>query len=81
MYLKDIVDYAWEIRQLRKHKAQLTRIEEVKSHVGQKPESREQTERYFATVTGEADLFLESLSSFEAINNLLEVAEVRTKPT
>jgi hypothetical protein len=77
MYLKDIVDYAWEIRQLRRHKAQLTRVEEVKFHASEKPESREQTERYFATAAGETDLFLESLSSFEAINKLLEVAEGR----
>jgi hypothetical protein len=77
MYLKDIVDYAWEIRQLRRHKAQLTRVEEMKFHASEKPESREQSERYFATAVGEADLFLESLSSFEAINKLLEVAEGR----
>jgi hypothetical protein len=32
MYLKDIVDDTWEIRELRQHKAQLTNAAEIKFH-------------------------------------------------
>jgi hypothetical protein len=53
MYLKDIVDDTWEIRELRRHKAQLTTVEEIKFH----PKS----EKAFATDVGQTYLFLDRL--------------------
>ena len=75
--LKDLVDHSWEIRELRKHKTQIIRIEVSKFLAKQKPEATEEFEQYLATPQGEAQLFFESLSRFENINKLIEVAERR----
>jgi hypothetical protein len=75
--LKDLVDHSWEIRELRKHKAQIVTIEVGKVLTEQKPEEKEELERYLATPEGEAQMFFKSLSRFEKINELLEVAERR----
>jgi hypothetical protein len=76
IYLKDIVDYTWNIRELRKYQAQVIRVEEVKYH-DIDPSGRAQNARYFATALGSAELFLKCLKTFESINKLLEVAESR----
>jgi hypothetical protein len=69
MHLKDIVDDTWEIRELRRHKAQLTTVEEIKFH----PKS----EKAFATDVGQTYLFLDRLERVEALNKLLESALAR----
>ena len=75
--LKDLVDHSWEIRELRKHKAQIIRIEARKFLAGEKPEEREEFEQYLTTSEGEAEVFFESLSHFENINEFIEAAERR----
>ncbi len=75
--LKDLVDHSWDIRELRKHKAQIIRIEVRKLLAEEKPEEREEFEKYLTTPAGEAEVFLESLSCFEDINKLIEAAERR----
>jgi hypothetical protein len=76
IYLKDIVDYTWNIRELRKCQAQIIPVEEEKYHQIY-PGNRAHNERYFATALGKAELFLKRLETFENINKLLEVAESR----
>ena len=76
IYLKDIVDYTWNIRELRKYQAQVIPVEEEKYHQIY-PSDRAQNARYFATPLGKAELFLEHLETIESINKLLEVAESR----
>src|ERR1700730_11852134 len=76
IYLKDIVDYTWNIRELRKYQAQVIRVAEEKYH-RMNPGDRAHNQRYFATALGSTELFLEGLETFESINKLLEVAESR----
>jgi hypothetical protein len=76
IYLKDVADYTWNIRELRKHQAQVIRVAEQKCHENH-PKSQAVNARYYATALGKADLFLDRLESFESINKLLEVAESR----
>jgi hypothetical protein len=80
-FLKDFVDYSWEIRELRKHKAQLIVVAKKNflEENSDDDEAREQNERYLATPPGEAELFLESLPSLEAIDKLIEAAEGRRR--
>ena len=44
---------------------------------GLSPQDIKQNERYFATAHGEADLFVDGLVTFEAIDRLLGLAEAR----
>jgi hypothetical protein len=76
IYLKDVADYTWNIRELRKHQAQVIRVAEQKCHENH-PKSQAVNARYYATALGKADLFLDRLESFESINKLLKVAESR----
>jgi hypothetical protein len=76
IYLKDVADYTWNIRELRKHQARVIPVEEEKYHHSH-PSNRASNEPYFATALGKAELFLEGLETFESINKLLEVAESR----
>ena len=69
IYLKDIVDYTWNIRELRKYQAQVIPVEEEKHHEIY-PSDRAHNARYFATPLGKAELFLEHLETFESINKL-----------
>jgi hypothetical protein len=76
IYLKDVTDYTWNIRELRKYQAQIIRVAEQKYHEIH-PNSQAVNARYYATDLGEAELFLDRLETFESINKLLEVAEGR----
>jgi hypothetical protein len=76
IYLKDFVDYTWNIRELRKYQAQIVPVEEKKYHQIY-PGDLAHNERYLATAVGKAELFLKGLETFESINKLLEVAESR----
>jgi hypothetical protein len=75
--LKDLVDHSWEIRELRKHRAQIIRIEASKFLAEQTAEAREEFKQYLGTPEGEAQMFFESVSRFENINELIEAAERR----
>jgi hypothetical protein len=81
MYLKDVVDYTWEIRRLRKYQVQLVGIQEEKflrqAREVFQPKDMRQWEEYIAMGHGETDAFLKGLESFESINRLLDVAESR----
>jgi hypothetical protein len=77
LLVKDVIDYSWEIRQLRKHQAQLSVLAELEQNRGLSAASEKQNEKYFASAHGKADLFLASLSNFEAIDRLLGLAEGR----
>jgi hypothetical protein len=85
MYLKDVVDYTWEIRRLRKYKVELIAIQE-RSLLSQarevvQPKEMRQLEEHFAMGFGESEAFFEKLESFESINRLLDVAESRRTAT
>jgi hypothetical protein len=77
LLVKDVVDYSWEIRQLRKHQAQLSFLAKVERNRGLPPEDRKHNEKYFKFAHGQTDLFLASLGDFEAIDRLLGLAESR----
>jgi hypothetical protein len=81
MYLKDVVDYTWEIRRLRKFQVRLVAIQEINSlREARKvfpPNEMRQWEEHFAMGHGETEAFLADLESFERINRLLDVAESR----
>ncbi len=76
IYLKDVADYTWNIRELRKYQAQVIPVKEEERHQIN-PSVRAHNELYYATALGKAELFLERLETFESINKLLEVAEGR----
>jgi hypothetical protein len=76
IYLKDVTDYTWNIRELRKYQAQIIRVAEQK-YKGINPDSWAILARYYATDLGKAELFLDRMDAFESINKLLEVAEGR----
>ena len=85
MYLKDVVDYTWEIRRLRKYKVELIAIQE-RSFLSQArevfpPKEMRRWEEHFATGFGETEAFLKAFESFESINRLLDVAESRRTAT
>jgi hypothetical protein len=69
MYLKDIVDDTWEIRELRTHKAQLTNVEQIKSRLV--------SDEGFVSDMGQSLLFLNRLDRVETLNKLLESALAR----
>jgi hypothetical protein len=77
LLVKDVIDYSWEIRQLRKHQAQLSFLAKLESNRELTAESKRHNEKYFASAHGEADLFLQSLGNFEALDRLLGLAEGR----
>jgi hypothetical protein len=65
--VRDVVEYSWEIRTLRRHLSQLPVFAELKMNRGLSPQGKKQNQRYFATAHGEADLFVDGLDTFEAI--------------
>jgi hypothetical protein len=81
MYLKDVVDYTWEIRRLRKYQVQLIVIQEgnflSEARGLLPPKEMRHWEERVATGQCEAEMFLKDLESFESINRLLDVAERR----
>ncbi len=77
LLVKDVVDYSWEIRKLRKYRTQLAVLAKAKLNDGLTPELMKHNEKYFATAHGEALLFVESLGDFAAIDRLLGLAEGR----
>jgi hypothetical protein len=80
-YLKDFIDYTWEIRELRKHKAEVIRVRQGWFLDGLKPEVRKKNEEkileYQSTDTGETERFLECLPFLESIDERLKAAEDR----
>jgi hypothetical protein len=77
LLVKDMVDHSLEIRKLRRHKTQLSVLAKLKMNGGLPPKSIKHNETYFATAHGEADLFIEDLDTFAAIDRLLGLAEDR----
>jgi hypothetical protein len=77
MHVKDIVDDTWEIRELRKHKSQLTVAEAIKFNNPLNEELREQNAQLFATDFGQTYLFLDRLEVVDTLNKLLESALAR----
>jgi hypothetical protein len=83
MLLKDLVDSIWEIRELRKHKAavilvrQRAAFAEIKLKVSKTVQ--EEILEFYLTECGEAEKFLDSLSSVEMINELIEKAQERRR--
>jgi hypothetical protein len=75
MYVKDIVDDTWEIRELRKHKAQLTNVEEIKGNGSLKNELAKA--QLLGTDFGQTYLFLDRLEVVDTLNKLLESALAR----
>src|SRR5580698_6967171 len=51
IYLKDVADYTWNIRELRKHQARVIPVEEEKYHHSHSSD-RASNEPYFATALG-----------------------------
>jgi len=77
LLVRDVVDYSLEIRKLRRYQTQLSVLAKSKMNGGLSPQDIKQNERYFATAHGEADLFVDGLVTFEAIDRLLGLAEAR----
>jgi hypothetical protein len=77
LLVKDVVDYSWEIRKLRRHRTQLSVLAEFKLNAGLSPKDTKHNEAVFATAHGEARLFVEDLDTFAAIDRLLGLAEGR----
>jgi hypothetical protein len=78
LLVKDVVDYSWEIRKLRKHQTQLSVLAKLKFNEGMTPQATKRNEKhYFPSPHGEADLFVSRLDDFEAIDRLLGLAEGR----
>jgi hypothetical protein len=81
MYLKDVVDYTWEIRRLRKYQVQLIAIQE-RTFLSEArklipPKEMKRWKELVETGQYETEMFLKDLESFENINRLLDVAESR----
>jgi hypothetical protein len=81
MYLKDVVDYTWEIRRLRKYQVQLIVLQEEtflsEARKVLPPKEMQRWNELIATGQCETEMFLKGLESFESINRLLDVAESR----
>src|ERR1700722_10516653 len=71
IYLKDVTDYTWNIRELRKYQAQVIRVAEQK-YQDIDADSWAVIARYYATDLGKAELFLDRLDTFESINKLVQ---------
>jgi hypothetical protein len=84
LLVKDVVDYSWEIRKLRKHQTQLSLLAKLKHDAEQMPRAVSHNEKYyFPSDHGQADLFIKSLRDFEAIEGrrmtaLREIERYRT---
>jgi hypothetical protein len=76
-YVKEIVEYTWEARELRSHKAQLTRVAEERAQAAASPARRKKNEEHFATPQGRTQLFLGMLEEFRIIDELIAKAEGR----
>jgi hypothetical protein len=81
MYLKDVVDYTWEIRRLRKYQVQLIAIQE-RTFLSEArklipPKEMKRWKELVETGQYETEMFLKDFESFENINRLLDVAESR----